>query len=365
MAAPPPLNVLVVVEQPNPFEPETYALVKLRAGDPVPVQRRTLAEYAQVTLSHDRQRIFAITPDAPSGIRIETYSADDFRLQSAVSSSVPVFLANAALAELPTRPGVLALARCWWIDTLTGAELMSPQTLGQDCYAYPHGTGLSTSGRYLLLDVDHQQDGTSRNLLVEVANPGLPLLELPSGSGPIMDDDSAVVVNMPGEIQLRSIGSAPTRVFPIPAGWGQNFWIGVHRGVLYGTRYGGAQFGLALIQLDTRSGEWATLDAHTDLGFDAVADFDGRWALFTKPAEEWCMVLCFFGGASQTLLNVDTGVLVETSWISGGPISRGRALLAFSSAIPVDVMSTPFASVLLIGLVWLVTRRRLADAAPA
>ncbi len=111
-AAQPPLNVLVVLEQPNPFEPETYALVKLRAGDPVPVQRRALAGPAQVTLSQDRQRIFAVTPNAPSGIRIETYAADDFSLQSAVDANVPVYLASAALAELPTRPGVLALARC-------------------------------------------------------------------------------------------------------------------------------------------------------------------------------------------------------------------------------------------------------------
>ncbi|MBP7623033.1 MAG: hypothetical protein KA763_03600, partial [Xanthomonadales bacterium] len=115
-AAQRPLNVVVMVEQPNPFEPETYILAKLRAGDPVPVQRRTLAGPAQVTLSHDRQRIFAITPNAPSGIRIETYAADDFSLQSAVDANVPVHLAGAALAELPTRPGVLALARCWWID---------------------------------------------------------------------------------------------------------------------------------------------------------------------------------------------------------------------------------------------------------
>ncbi len=362
-AAQRPLNVVVMVEQPNPFEPETYILAKLRAGDPVPVQRRTLAGPAQVTLSHDRQRIFAITPNAPSGIRIETYAADDFSLQSAVDANVPVHLAGAALAELPTRPGVLALARCWWIDATSGAVLVSPQSLGLDCYAYPSTTGLSASGRYLLLDVDHQPDGTARNLVVEVANPGLPLLELPSRSGPILDDDSAVVVNAVGEIQLRSIVGAPMRVFPIPAGWGQIYWIGVHRGVLYGTRYGGANFSLALIRLDARSGEWATIDPDTALGFDAVADFDGRWALFTKPVEEWCMVLCFFSGASQALLDVDTGTFIETTWESAGPASRGRGLLAPLSAVPVDAISTPLASMLLIGLVWIVTRRRLADAA--
>jgi len=359
-AAQPPLNVVVVVEQPNPFEPETYALVKLRAGDLVPVQRRALAGYAQVTLSQDRQRIFAVTPNAPSGIRIETYAADDFSLQSAVDANVPVHLASAMLAELPTRPGVLALARCWWIDTATGAVLVSPQSLGLNCHAYPRSTGLSASGRHLLLEVDHQPDGTSRNLVVEVANPGLPLLELPSRSGPILDDDSAVVVNAAGEIQLRSIVGAPTRVFPIPAGWGQINWIGVHRGVLYGTRYDGPNFRHTLIRLDTHSGEWTTLDDHTELVFDAVADFDGRWALFTKPVEEWCMVLCFFSAASQTLLDVDTGTVVETVWLQDGPASRGRGLLAPLPAVPVDTVSTPLAVLLLMTLVWIATRRRLA-----
>ena len=75
------------------------------------------------------------------------------------------------------------------------------------------------------------------------------------------------------------------------------------------------------------------------------------------------MVLCFFSGASQALLDVDTGTFIETTWESAGPASRGRGLLAPLSAVPVDAISTPLASMLLIGLVWIVTRRRLADAA--
>ena len=169
-----------------------------------------------------------------------------------------------------------------------------------------------------------------------------------------------MVVNAAGEIQLRSIVGAPTHRIPLPTGWGNIDWIGVHRGVLYGTRYDGPNFRHALIQLDTHSGEWTTLDDRTELVFDAVADFDGRWALFTKPVEEWCMVLCFFSAASQMLLDVDTGTFVETVWPQDGPASRGRGLLAPLPAVPVDTVSTPLAVLLLMTLVWIATRRRLA-----
>lgn len=364
-AAQRPFNVTVVVEQPDPFASETYTLVKLRAGDPAPVLRGVLDGPAMATVSHDRQRIFAITPNAPSGIRIETYAADDFSLQSAVDADVPEHLASAVVAELPTRPGVLALARCWWVDAATGAVLASPETLGLNCYPFPHSDGLSASGRYLLLDVDHQPDGTSRNLLVAVADPGLPLLELPSGSGPILDDDSAVVVNTAGAVELRSIGGAPSRVFPYPAGLGPIRWAGAHRGVIYGTAYDSVHYRVALVRLDARTGTWATIDPDTALGFDASVDFDGRWALFTHPVEQICMILCFYVGASQVLLDVDSGTFVETEWAGGGPISRGRGLIAAAPAIPVDAMSTPLAALLLIGLVGMAARRRLSGAISA
>jgi hypothetical protein len=364
-AAQRPFNVTVVVEQPDPFASETYTLVKLRAGDPAPVLRRVLDGPAMATVSHDRQRVFVVTSGASAGLRIDVFDSDDFAPLSTQYSPAPAHLVGAPLAELPNRPGVLAVARCWWIDTATGAMIESPQTLGLNCYPYVVGAGLSASGRYLLLEDDRRPDSAPRSLLVDVDNPRVPLLELPQSVGPILDDDSAVVVYALHAVELRSINGAPTRQIPIPEDWEIVRWIGAHRGVLYGTRYDRANYRVALFRLDTHSGAWVTIAPDTALGFDATADFNGRWALFTKPVEQICMIICFYVGASQTLLDIESGAFVDTAWLSGGPILAGRGLLAATPALPVDTRSTPLAPLLLIGLVGMAARRRLSGAISA
>ena len=75
------------------------------------------------------------------------------------------------------------------------------------------------------------------------------------------------------------------------------------------------------------------------------------------------MILCFLSGASQVLLDIDTGAAIVTAWEGGGgPVSLGRGLLAQGgpvslAAVPVGLWSNVGMSLTLFGVLLIAARR--------
>ena len=359
-----PSSVVAWVDQDGFFDIPEFSVVLRSPGRTEPVLRRPMTAQAATALSRDRQRVFVVSMTPDNRMQVDELDAADLRLRSSRTVQTPFFWSvETTLAQHPTRPQVLMWSRCWWLDLGTGEWVETPQTLGVTCSAYAGSDGLSASGRLLLLEDQGDDERERQIVLVDVANPRVPLQVLPWGAGPVLDDDSGVLVRIGSQVELHPItGSAATRQFAIPSRWTDLQWLGAHRGAVYGRGFDWTTRTAAIVRLDVQSGAWTTLAEPVALGFDANVDFLGHWALFSSPAAVGCFLDCVFTDGSELLLDIDSGAIVEAAWSTGGTMARGRSVLAPVPTIPVATVSTPLAVLLLIALVWIVTRPRFAGA---
>lgn len=360
-------SVAVVVSHGGFGTPAHYVLAKLPSGSSTAVLQHPLPGPGNATLSRDRQRIYAISEQPDQTRLLEVLDADDFELLH-VSVLQPPFdwSTGGTLAELPNQPGVLMASRCWWIDSQTGAMRETPTSLGIECGLGANSDGLSSSGRYLLLDDFDASTSTWRMLLVATAQPRTHLLVLPSRSGPILDDDSAVAVALDDRIELRPIvGTGPVQVLPPPPQVLNLSLIGAHRGALYGTALDPASSRQAIYRYRRDVGQWSAVVVPFDSEFLQHVDFHGRRASFTAPSIEICTVGCLFLASSRIVFDTDSGAVTRTDWSTGGVVSMGANLLNDVPTRPVVLFASPLSFWLLIGLVLVVAGRRLAGVAAA
>jgi len=344
-----PFSVVAWVDQAELFVTPEYSIVQLHPGSAEPVLRRPMTAQATAALSRDRQTAFVVSAADAGRMRIEVLDAVDLRLRSSMTVQPPFFWSvETAMAQHPTRPEVLMLSRCWWLDLGTGEWVETPATLGVACSAYAASDGLSASGRYLLLDDVGAPDRSARTVVVDVANPRVLLREFPEGAGPLLDDAAAVLVQVGSRIELHPMaGSAMPQPFPIPPRWTYLRVLGTHRGVVYARGLDAVTWAAAIVQLDVQSGEWTTVADPVALDFGANMDVLDRWVQFVSPATEICLIVCIYTGSSQVLLDTGSGATVQTVWPTGGVVSRGRALRAGAAPVAVDAFTNPVGPLLL------------------
>lgn len=358
-----PFSVAVLVSQSGLGSPAHFVLAKLPPGSTTPVLQHPLPGPGNATLSRDRQRVYAISEQPDQTRLIEVLDAGDFSLQHSLVLQPPFdWSTGATLAELPDHPGVIMVARCWWIDSQSGAMHETPATLGVNCGLGSHSNGLSRSGRYLLLDDFDTATSTWRTVLVSIAQPRTHLQVLPVLSGPILEDDSAVAVTLGDRIELRPIpGAGPSQVLPLPQQAQNLSLLGTHAGALYGAALDSASSRQAIYRYRFDSGQWSGVIMPFDSEFLLDVDFLGRWASFSAPSIEICMVGCLFLASSRVVLDTESGAVSRSTWPEGGIVSMGTHLLNGASPLPVDAFQSRPASWVLIGLVLIVAARRFGS----
>lgn len=347
-----PFSVGVLVDGGWIGAPLTFAVAKLRAGEPQPLLQRVLEGRGNAVVSRDRRRVFVVSSRPDQSRRLDLLDAADFRVLRSVTLQPPFdWFVGELMAELPTEADVLMISRCWWIDTRSGALIETPESLGIRC---PHGAntdGLSASGRYLLLDEMGANGALLRTVLVDPAQPRVHLRVLPPRAGPILEDDAAVAVDRGDHIELHPIqGNGAPQSLSLPPQVPYLTLLGAHRGGLYGLGYAPATGRYAIHRFDRASAQWSIVVEAIEYDMEFDADFHGRWALFSFPTSEWCWVGCGFSSSNRVLLDTDTGAVVRTEWDWGGLDSNGAALLGSGPTVPVDLFSHRAMPLLLVGL---------------
>ena len=148
-----------------------HRLVILDPVSGTELQSRVIASPLNATLSQDRTRLYVLN-QASGQLRLETVDPGTLVVISSVPvNNLPIPHLETSFVEHPRQPGVLMLSRCWWLSATDGSLLETPQTLGVSCSEGVRDNGLSSGGRYLLLDDEPVNQQLRRTVLVEVDSP--------------------------------------------------------------------------------------------------------------------------------------------------------------------------------------------------
>ena len=306
-----------------------HRLVILDPVSGTELQSRVIASPLNATLSQDRTRLYVLN-QASGQLRLETVDPGTLVVISSVPvNNLPIPHLETSFVEHPRQPGVLMLSRCWWLSATDGSLLETPQTLGVSCRESVRDNGLSSGGRYLLLDDEPVNQQLRRTVLVEVDSPRTIVRVFPYWSGPVLGDETSVATYSDGFINVVAIADgAVVRQYPLPSGWNSPIQAGSEANALFFTFKdpSASTFSLGRIALDSGAVDVPISDL--GIGGRGTLELTPNWILYRTQTGQFCAIGgCPYTGSRIALFDRARQTAVRREWLRGGIESGGLALI--------------------------------------